>query len=149
MNTKSKTNNEKEKVNQNKSKNLLIDIKSKFILQKILVNIRNERKWKIIKYNKSIQQKLNLNINTFKEIFDIYSIIEIELIPKQSIYGSFINIIKEEEKYFHIYFNNDKKEIKRTKLYEGDKVSKINITINYESNSFHSFKELFFNCKCI
>ena len=43
---------------------------------------------------------------------EIYSNIEIEIIISQQSYGKFINIIKNEKLFYHIYFNNDKNEIK-------------------------------------
>ena len=58
----------------------------------------------------------------------------------------FINIKEEDKKYFHIYFNNNKEEIKKTEINEEDKVSKINITIDYQ---IESFDWLFANCNCI
>ena len=50
------------------------------------------------------------------------------------------------KKYFHIYFNDNKEEIKKTKLNKEDKVSIINITIDYQIESFY---ELFYYCECI
>ena len=100
----------------------------------------------IIKYNINIQKRLNININNYKNFSELYSSIELEIIPIQNKYGSFININEEDKNYFHIYFNNNKKEIKKTELNKEDKVSKINIIINYQIKSF--FK-LFFHCKCI
>ena len=62
-------------------------------------------------------------------------------------YGNFININnKEDEKYYHIYFDEDKEEIKRTYLNKNDKVSIINIIIDYP---IKSFSELFSYCYCI
>ena len=51
-------------------------------------------------------------------------------------YGRFININKENEEYYHIYYNDNK----------NDKISKINIFIDYQVESFN---DLFYNCKCI
>ena len=62
-------------------------------------------------------------------------------------YGEFINIKKEDEEYYHIYYNDNKeKEIKRTYFNENDKISKINIIIDYQVKSF---KKLFDDCKFI
>ena len=62
-------------------------------------------------------------------------------------YGKFINIKKEDKKYFHIYFNdNKKKEIENTSLNKKDNVSKISIIIDYQ---IKSFSELFYYCECI
>ena len=63
----------------------------------------------------------------------------------KGVYGKFINIKEEDKKYFHIYFNdNKKKEIES--LYKDDNVSKISIIIDYQ---IKSFSELFYNCECI
>ena len=59
---------------------------------------------KLIKYNKNIQKKLNINIKKYRTI-------EIEIIPSDS-FGQFINIDKENEKYCHIYFNDNDNEKK-------------------------------------
>ena len=44
------------------------------------------------------------------------------MILSKNIYGKFININKIDEKYYHIYFYNNKDEIKRTYLVRDDKV---------------------------
>ena len=60
-------------------------------------------------------------------------------------YGDFININKENEEYYHIYYNDNKNEqIKSTPLNENDKISKINIFIDYQ---VESFTKLFYNCE--
>ena len=101
----------------------------------------------IIKYNKDIQKRLNININKYKEYSELYSSIEIEIIPIKNNYGKIINIKEENKKYFHIYFNDNKqKEIEKIYFFKNDNVSKINIIIDYQ---IKSFKELFFDCKCI
>ena len=62
-------------------------------------------------------------------------------------YGLFINIAKEDEKYFHIYYNDNKKEeIKSALIKENNKVSKINIIIGYQIKSLYG---LFYDCSCI
>ena len=61
-------------------------------------------------------------------------------------YGKFININEEDEKYYHIYFNDNKEEIKRNKINKEDKVRKIKIIIDSEIKSFYY---LFYWCKCI
>ena len=47
---------------------MLDNLKSKYILKEILEKIKNKRKLNIIKYNKRIKAKLNIN----KEDFEIY-----------------------------------------------------------------------------
>ena len=41
------------------------------------------------------------------------------------------------KKYFHIYFNDNKEEIKKTELNKEDKVSKINIIIDHQIKTFY------------
>ena len=147
MKTKINSNIKNEESKQTQSKNELMKISSKYILKKVFHCLHTHLKLEIIKHNKKIQERLNIDINNYKEYSEKYSSIEIEIIPVENEYGQFININKEEEKYFHIYFNNKKnEEIKRTYLNKEDKVSKININIKYKVKSFY---HLFYNCKCI
>ena len=67
----------------------------------------------MVKYNKNIKKRINININDYKEYSEKYSSIEIEIKPVNNKYVNFINIKKEEELYYHIYFNNNEQEIKR------------------------------------
>ena len=98
----------------------------------------------IIKYNKIIQKRLNININDYKKY---YETIEIEIIPIKDKYGKFINIDENDKLYYHIYFNDNKEEIKnKYKIEEEDKVTKIKIIIDYQVKSF---KELFYWYNCI
>ena len=142
-----KTEKQIEKLNIIKSKNKFINIKSDYFIQKVFGIIQKRISLEIIKYNINIQKRLNININNYKEFSELYSSIELEIIPTQNKYGSFLKINKENKKYFHIYFNNNKKEeIKKTKIDEEDKVSKIYIIINYQ---IKSFSDLFYYCECI
>ena len=62
-------------------------------------------------------------------------------------YGKFIRINEKDKKYFHIYFNDYKKnEIEKISLNIDDNVSKISIIIDYQ---IKSFSELFYYCECI
>ena len=54
--------------------------------------------------------------------------------------------MNENKIYYHIYFNDNKKEIKRNYLDGNDNVSKIKIIIDYQVKSF---EQLFYYCKCI
>ena len=53
------------------------------------------------------------NINNYKDFSEKYSSIELEIIPIQNKYGHFINIKRKDKNYFHIYFNENKKETKK------------------------------------
>ena len=101
----------------------------------------------IIRYNKNIQKRIYISINHYKAFSETKTSIELDIIPKKGRYGRFINIEEEDKKYFHIYFNdNKKKEIENTSLYKDDNVSKISIIIDYQ---IKSFSELFYYCECI
>jgi surface protein len=122
----------------------LNNIKSKYILKTILGNIKENLWLKIIKYNKEIQNKLNINKNDYKA----YSDIEVEIIPINKEYqNTFIKIEnKDNIPFYHFYFNDKLNEIKRTYFTKGDKVDKIKIIIDYKIKSLSG---LFEDCKCI
>ena len=65
-----------------------------------------------------------------------------EIEPVNDKYDKFININKENEKYYHIYFDNNKEEIKRNYLNENEQIKLIKIIIDYQVKSF---KKLFYN----
>ena len=71
-----------------------------------------KKKLEIVKYNKRIQNRINLDIKDYKEYSEAFSSIEIEIIPKKCEYDKFINVNKKDKSYYHIYFNDNKKEIK-------------------------------------
>jgi len=148
MESKDVINTEKEieKLKLNKSKNIFINLKSDYFLQKLFGYIQTRISLKIIKYNINLQKRLNININKYKDFSEKFSSIELEIIPIQNEFGDFIQIDEEDKKYFHIYFNDNKEEIKKTELNKEDKVSKINIIIGYQ---IKSFKGLFSYCECI
>ena len=137
----SKGNNKK---NDNAKPNTIIEnIKSRYILSKIYDNIPKIKKLLIFKYNKRIQNRLNLSAKDYKE----YCEIEIELIPTKDIYGKFIYIKENDKLYYHIYFNDNKEEIKnKYKIIKKDKVTKIRIIIDCQVKSL---KKLFEYCRCI
>ena len=108
----------------------LDNLKSDYFLIKMFDLIKQNKALKIIKYNKKIQKRLNINIKNYKECSQLYSPIELELKLEDNEYGKFINIPDEEKEFFHIYFNNSKKEIKRNYLKEKEKVKRIKIIIN-------------------
>ena len=116
MNSFNASVNEKTELNEIKSSNMLLILKSKYILQFIFDNLSKRKSLNFIKYNKNIQNQIDININDYKEFSEIYSSIEMEIIPVNNKYGKFINIDKENEIFYHIYFNNNKEEIKRNNL---------------------------------
>ena len=140
--------NEQLKGNQIKAKNKLEEIKSKYIIQLIFDILIKKKALYIIKYNKIIQKRMDISAKDYKEYSEKFSPIEIEIVPEipNNCDGKFININKEDEIYYHIYFNDNKEEIKRNDLNYNDNVSKIKIIIDYQVKSFY---ELFNSCECI
>ena len=125
------------------SNNFLLNIKSKYILKQIFDKLQYKILLMIIKYNKKILHKLNVNNTVCKECTEI----EIEIIPIKNKFGKFIKINNEEdEKFFHIFFNDRKEEIKRNYIQEKDKVTKIKIVMD---SQVKTFCKLFHYCTCI
>ena len=133
MNSSSEFNKEKTGLNQKESNDILKNIKSKYILQKLFNNLSKKKLLDIIKYNMKIKNRINISIKDYKEYSGIYSTIEIEIKTVNSKYGRFITIFND-EKYYHIYFNDNEEEIKRDYYYlnENEKVEKIKIIIDYQ-----------------
>ena len=96
----SETNND---VNKN---NILMKVRQKGILQIIFDNLSLNKYLNIIRYNKSIQKKVEININDYK---NEYFKIEIELIPStfsldfSNRYNKFINLQNKNVSYYHIF----------------------------------------------
>ena len=132
--------------NKHKSKDKYENIKADYFLELLFNNLSTKRTLDIIKYNKRLKKRTNININIYKEFSSKYSSIEIEIIPGNNKFGKFINFKKEDEKYFHIFFNDSKEEIKRNYTNKYDEAKKIKIIINYP---IKSFKNLFDECKSI
>ena len=70
----------------------LNNLKSNFILKRIISLMKINKSLNIMRYNKKLQKRLKININNYKEYSQLYSSIEIELKPTDNIYGAFINI---------------------------------------------------------
>ena len=139
---------ENNKENESAKPNPILEkIKSDYFLQKLYDNMTKKKKLEIVKYNKKIQNRINLSVKNYKEYSETFTPIEIEIIPRKKKYGKFININENDKLYYHIYFNDNKEEIKnKYEIDEQDKVTKIKIIIDYQVKSF---KELFFWCECI
>ena len=126
-----------EKSKINKSKFDFDNLKSDYFLIRIFDIMKKNKTLEILKYNKKLQKRLNLNINDYKKYSQIYSSIELELKTNEYIYGRFINIFDEEKQYYRIYFNNSKKEISRNYLKYKEKVETIKIIkLNHLLNYF-------------
>ena len=137
-------------INDEKSKDLFKNLKSKYILIKILDNLSKSKSLNILKYNKKLQNRIDKSINDYKE----YCEIEIELIlvkkpvkkPVNFSNRYFINVFGENKKYCHIYFDNNKEEANRNYLYEKDEINSIKIILD---SQIKSFDMLFHGCPLI
>ena len=80
-----------------KSSSVLSNLKSDYFLRKLLDYLLRKKSLDIIKYNNNLKDRINININNYKEYSEIYSSIELEIKPNNKTYGEFINIDKENE----------------------------------------------------
>ena len=94
---------------QGQSNHKLRKLRSDYFIQKFFEYVPERKSLETIRYNKSIQKRINININHYKAYSEQYSSIELDIIPKNGKYGEFIKIKEEDKKYFHIYFNDNKK----------------------------------------
>ena len=125
------------------NKNLCNQIRNKYILRNIFEFLREHRLLQIIQYNKYIQKRIDKGIIDYIN----YKKIIIELIPINIDYKNYFIYISEKEKpYFHIYFNDERRERKKTYFNKNQNVKKIKIIIDEE---IKSLSKLFSNCKCI
>ena len=99
------------------SKDIFKNLKSDYFLRKLFNILMKNKSLDIIKYNKNIKNRININIKDYEECLEIYSSIEIEIKTVNNKYGIFININEENKIYYHIYINN-KEDIKRNYLKE-------------------------------
>ena len=120
----------KEVNNSNYQTNSFVKIRSKYILQKILNNLKKDKLLEMIRYNKSLKSKLNKSI---RDYFLEYSKIIIEIIPKENKYGQFININNKYKSYYHIYIDNNlKEESNKYSIDKNEKINKIKIILDYD-----------------
>ena len=85
----------------------MLKIRSKFVLKKIFENTQQKKYLQLLKFNKLLQNKINISIVDYKE----YNQIEIELRPSHKNFSKFININEKDKPYIHIFKNNNKKRI--------------------------------------
>ena len=117
----------------------LVKIRSKYIVIKIFENLNQHKLLDIIHYNKKYQKVMEKKLKDYK--YESFKIV-IEIIPKENLYGKFINYSKD----MHIYFNDSQEEIKRKIIIKDDNVTKIKIIITHKVKSL---SKLFYNCECI
>jgi len=81
----------KSEVNNSKSKNIFANVKNNYILKKIFNNLCRKKLLEIIKYNKNIQKRININFKDYKEYSETYTPIEIEIIVDKGEYDKYYN----------------------------------------------------------
>ena len=126
MESSKKASKENNKENESAKSNPPFEsLKSDYFLQKLYDNMTKKKKLEIIKYNKRIQNRINLSVKNYKEHSETFTPIEIEIITAKDKYGKFININENDKLYYHIYFNDNKEEIKnKYEINKEDKVTK-------------------------
>jgi len=125
-------------------KNILMKIHSKVILCKILGLLPERNLLILIKYNKIYKGNTGLNLDNYK---NYYERIEIDIFPKEGIFGKILNLENSEiSKNISIYFNNNKISTKKTDITENDAVKNIKIVLD---NNIVTLSRLFLNCICL
>jgi len=64
-------NSKKEELNHITSKNQILNIKNNFIANKVIKPLNTKKLLEIMKYNKRLQKKFNIDINSYKEYLEI------------------------------------------------------------------------------
>jgi len=137
--------NRKEQSKTINSNNMLNNLKNDYFILILFEYMSKRKSLKMIKYNKNIQKRIDINIKDYKDYSKKYTSIELEIIPMKDKYGKYINFEEKDKEYYHIYFNDNKEEeIKNTSINENHNIAKINIIIDYQVESFSC---LFENCE--
>jgi len=130
--------NKDNEINSIKNLILLDDIKSNYILRKLIQNLNRKTLLKTVKYNKHLRCRLNIDLKEYKT----YLQTEIELKLFQADPNlkpiKFINY-EGDKKYYHIYYNDNEQEGKKEEI-----ITKVKIIID---RHIISFKKLFYGCE--
>ena len=102
--------------------NNILNVRSKFILEKIFAYLSEIRLLKVIKYNNNFKNLLKKENNDYKK----YSNIIIEVIPFMPYDNGTKGVIdiKCDKNYCHVHFNDDTVEIKRNYFTSEDNTKK-------------------------
>ena len=132
---------------------MLDGIKSKYILQQIFRCMESYKYLHLIRYNKKIQNFLDLTIKDFELAYKDFNKIIIEIIADQefqsisrSKHTKWGNCSKEDAQYVHTYFNDEKEEFLKTKIVP-EEISKIKLIIDSGLKTFKGFFESIFLLK--
>ena len=72
--------------------NQLRNVKSDYFIQKFFGYLTERKSLETIRYNKSIQNRINININHYKTYSEKKTSIELDIIPMKGKYGKFIKL---------------------------------------------------------
>ena len=103
-------------------------------MKKIKQNLNQKRCLQLVKYNKKMQEKLDISIEDYRE----YNQIVFELYPNDEIGNIFFNSIMIDSRYMHIYINDGKNEKKGSIIEHKDIIKKIKVVIDFEIKSLNS-----------
>ena len=129
-------------------------INSKYILIYVCSYIKKNKLLRLIKPNKKLKSLLEISLNDYKDfgkiVIDVFPLVTSDEDEK------FINYDKKDESSYHIYLNDDIKELKynfivrlfadKNYISKEDNVKKIRIVID---NNIRSLKGLFKDCVCL
>ena len=104
-----KVTNNKSKDKKTKETNVSLDnLKSNYDLDTIVEYIQQKKLLEIVKYNKKIQNRLDLDIEDYKKYYENFTPVEIEVIPCKNKFGKFIIVGYDDvKKYYHIFFSKN------------------------------------------
>ena len=123
----------------------MLGIKSKIILKKIFEKTVQYKYFQLIKYNKSLQKKLGISINDYKECNQI--IFELKTTKTERRKKKIINIDSNNKSFVRIYINDSQDEYKNNYIIDNEgETTKIKIEI-YSGTKI--LKNLFKNCEFI
>ena len=108
MNSSNELSKTKIELNKMKSKDIFGYLNCDYFLRILFNNLIKKKTLDIIKYNKKIKDRMNINIKDYKEYLEIYSSIELEIKTIENGYDTFINFKDEDKIYYHIYFDDNK-----------------------------------------
>ena len=121
---------------EDKKITFVLKIKCIYFLKQLFDILPELTLLKIIRYNKKIKDILGLNVIDYKKYYEKKSSIEVHINFFQD-FGKFINIDKENKKYYHIFIDDQKNEEVKLSAIEKIKCKKAKIIIDYQIKSFN------------
>ena len=85
-------------------------------------------------YNKSLQNKLEINTDNYQEYAEKYTKIEIEIVPYQSVYDSDVIYYSNPQykPFFHTYYNDKENEKGLFFKNRDNEIKKIKVVIHFQ-----------------